>query len=795
MRTRNTLFVSLLAAAGAHAQAPALNAPVAIPDPISIDQAMADPDWIGPPVESAWWSWDGKRAYFPLKRAGSTLRDLYTVGVAGSASPGKLEDAERATIDAADPVYDRTHRRSAFVRNGDIFVRDLQSGALTQLTRGVDAAADPHFTADDAGVIWHVDNTWYRYRFDQRLTATVAVLKSEKDPAAAHDKTDALRDMQLRLIDTLRRQKQAHDDQRAQDKLLRSVDPTRAGAPVYLGDDAAILATSLSPDGRWLLAVIAPKGADAGRAGKLQKYVTESGYEEQEDERTRVGRNTPVGQTLKLVDLRDGSIADLKLDALSGIDVDPLAALRKAAGKDALKGHRPVRVDSIVWSDDGRQLATQLHAMDNKDRWIATVDFPAKALRSAHRLTDLAWVNSSAFDDFGWLPDNKTLWLLSEESGYSQFYTLAPGSAARQRTHGDWEVSQPRLSADGRLAWFLCNRKWPGNYEVCELDLANDSVKEITALEGVEDFSVSPDQRNVLVRYSASYLPAQIAVVSSDGGHANVLTDTRTAAYKTRAWLQPQYVQVPSTHGGKPVWAKLYRPAQFEAGKHYPIVMFVHGAGYLQNVSARRPYYFREQMFNQMLVQQGYVVLDMDYRGSAGYGRDWRTAIYRQMGHPELDDYLDGVAWMVANQHGDAQRVGIYGGSYGGFMTLMALFRAPDVFKAGAALRPVSDWSQYNHEYTADILNTPDLDPDAYKASSPIEYADGLRGALLICHGMMDDNVFFQDSVRLTQRLIELKKTDWSIAPFPLERHSFVQPDAWLDEYRRIDTLFERSLK
>jgi dipeptidyl aminopeptidase/acylaminoacyl peptidase len=200
-------------------------------------------------------------------------------------------------------------------------------------------------------------------------------------------------------------------------------------------------------------------------------------------------------------------------------------------------------------------------------------------------------------------------------------------------------------------------------------------------------------------------------------------------------------------------------------------------------------------MFNNMLVQKGYIVLAMDYRASKGYGEKWRTAIYRQMGHPELDDYLDGVNWMVANQQGDAANVGIYGGSYGGFMTLMGLFRAPDVFKSGAALRPVSDWTSYNHEYTADILNTPEVDPEAYKVSSPIEYAQNLKGNLLIAHGMVDDNVFFQDSVRLTQRLIELKKDKWSIAPYPVERHAFVQPESWYDEYRRIFELFEGTLK
>lgn len=813
------LLIVATAAAQPASQSSAAPTPIAstpiASTPITLEQAMADPDWIGPPIETAWWSWDGKRAIFPLKRSGSSLRDLYSVEIdtvdigapdrTGGAM-AKVADADRAGLDASDPVYDRSHRRAVFVRNGDVFLRDLSIGALSQLSRSAETESEPRFSADQSAVLWRAENTWYRLRLADRLLETVAVPKAEKDPAAPPEKADAMRDMQLRLIDTLRRQKQQRDAQRAQDLALRRADPTRAVAPVYLGDDVAIDTTSLSPDGRWLLVVTSPKGADSGRLGKLAKYVTESGYEESEDERTRVGRNSPVGESLRLVDLADGSVSELKFDALPGIDADPLAALRKAAGKDALKGHRPVRVQTdgdnsgsaLHWSDDGRELALLVRAIDNKDRWIATVDFAGKRLRSAHRLTDPAWIGD--FNDFGWLPDNRTLWLLSEQSGYAHFYTLLPGGAARQHTHGNWEVSQPTISADGRHAWFMCNRKSPGDYEVCALDLTTDSVSEVTSLHGVEDYTLSPDQSRLLVRYSGPYMPPQLAVVAASsgaiaGGAARMLTDTRTPEYKARRWIQPEFVQVPSTHGAKPIWAKLYRPAQLDAGRKYPLVLFVHGAGYTQNVYARYPYYFREQMFHNLLVQQGYLVLDMDYRGSAGYGRDWRTAIYRQMGHPELDDYIDGVNWLVARQQGDRNRVGIYGGSYGGFMTLMAMFRAPEVFKAGAALRPVSDWSTYNHEYTSNILNTPELDPEAYKTSSPIEFADGLRGALLIAQGMMDDNVFFQDSVRLAQRLIELKKPDWSIAPFPLERHSFVQPDAWLDEYRRIDLLFERVLK
>jgi dipeptidyl aminopeptidase/acylaminoacyl peptidase len=231
------------------------------------------------------------------------------------------------------------------------------------------------------------------------------------------------------------------------------------------------------------------------------------------------------------------------------------------------------------------------------------------------------------------------------------------------------------------------------------------------------------------VRHSSAYLPAQLAVLPATGGKATPLTDTRTADYKARSGSSRSWWQVPSKHGAGVVWAKYYGPARPQPGKKYPIVMFVHGAGYLQNVDTYYPAYFREQMFHNLLVQKGYIVLDMDYRGSAGYGRDWRTAIYRDMGHPELDDYLDGLDWLVEHKQGDRARAGIYGGSYGGFMTFMALFRAPGTFKAGAALRPVADWMHYNHEYTSNILNTPDIDPEAYKRSSPIEYAAGLRTA------------------------------------------------------------------
>ena len=195
-------------------------------------------------------------------------------------------------------------------------------------------------------------------------------------------------------------------------------------------------------------------------------------------------------------------------------------------------------------------------------------------------------------------------------------------------------------------------------------------------------------------------------------------------------------------------YARLFTPEMVGARRdpRRPAVVFVHGAGYLQNAHKYWSSYYREYMFHNLLASRGYVVLDPDYRASAGYGRDWRTAIYRHMGGKDLEDVVDGAKFLVDTQKVNAKRIGVYGGSYGGFITLMAMFTTPDMFAAGAALRPVTDWSHYNHGYTSNILNEPQNDPEAYRKSSPIYFAEGLKGALLICHGMVDTNVLFQDS-------------------------------------------------
>jgi dipeptidyl aminopeptidase/acylaminoacyl peptidase len=779
---------------------------------LSLEKIMADPDWIGPAVRDAYWSADGRTVYYSLKRKGSPISDLHQINPL-SHKDHVVDAAAMANADAP-AIYDRTGKRAAFIRNSDIFVRQLASDRLTQVTRGSQNTADLRFSTDGRRLIFRVGNDWFVHDLDSGVTTPAVIVKAESDPNAP-PASDDLRDMQLRTFSTLKKWYDEKEAVRRHDKELHKGDVTRPVLPFYLGDEIVIRGTKLSPDARWLIVVTEAKSHVRGGEGRLTRYVTDSGYEEFETERLRVGRNRPAPQSLMLLNLADHTVHALSLDNLPGIHDDPLKSVRdenagllppahslppasnesKERGVSVISDEPDAVNGGIIWSADGGAVGIQMHAIDHKDRWLVSVDLANYALVLQHRLTDAAWIDQS-FNEFGWLNDNRTLWYESEESGYAHLYTKSLDGEPRPLTHGRFEVSAPLLSEDGRWFYVLSNATAPYSYDVYRVPSSGGTLARLTRLEGVESIELDRAGKQLLLTYSTPYMRTQIAVAKADGSGAPLdLTDTRSANYKSVDWIAPEIVKIPSTHFAGFIYAKVYRDAIDHESAKRRGVLFIHGAGFLQDVHLHYPYYFREQMFNNLLAHQGYVVLDLDYRASAGYGRNWRTAIYRQMGHPELEDLLDGKKWLVEQADVDSKRVGVYGGSYGGFMTLMALFRAPGEFAAGAALRPVTDWMQYDHGYASSILNDPQIDPIAYARSSPIEYAAGLSDALLICHGVIDDNVLFEDSIRLYERLIELHKDNFTISPYPLDRHEFANADSWLDEYKRIYRLFDSNLK
>ncbi|MDB3905170.1 prolyl oligopeptidase family serine peptidase, partial [Crocinitomicaceae bacterium] len=325
------------------------------------------------------------------------------------------------------------------------------------------------------------------------------------------------------------------------------------------------------------------------------------------------------------------------------------------------------------------------------------------------------------------------------------------------------------------------------------LNLNNKVFTPVLENEGAYEVTVSPSETHMAYRYSTSNKPWELYLSGLKSGSEPLqITMSTTKEFNNYSWIKPEFVDF-KADDGTTVYARVYEP-NIER-KNGAAVFFVHGAGYLQNAHHFWSGYYREYMFHNLLVERGYTVLDLDYRASDGYGRDYRTAIYRHMGGRDLEDYLDAKKFMVENYDLDSNRIGIYGGSYGGFITLMALLTKPEEFACGAALRSVTDWSHYNHEYTSNILNYPETDSLAYRRSSPIYFADNLTKPLLMLHGMEDNNVQFQDVVRLSQRFIELGKKNWELAVFPVEAHGFKEASSWVDEYRRILELFEKHLK
>lgn len=773
---------------------------------LTLEQIMADADWLGNQPENAYWGADSTVVYFQQKRQGSELRDLFMVDSRDGAI-AQIAERDWSRVSRGDAVYNAAGDRHAWTYAGDVFLSD--GDTVRQVTRTATAESAPTFM-NDGRLAFQRDGQVFLFDPRNGFVEQISNLRFEKDPAE-EDAFDVMRAHQERLYEQLRKAEQKKDEAREHSDSLYRFDEALSAAPVYLGDKLESQGFALSPDGKRLLLVTSAKDADAGKRGTMPNYVTLSGYTETREVRTRVGRNGDAPHSVWLIDLESGDKHELGLDDLPGMDEDPLADLRasaiehyvglgedrdKAAARVKAPETRGAQVFSTVWSWDGSQVLLWVRSTDNKDRWIATVDFDGRKLVNQHRLTDEAWNNWNHIEH-GWLKDNQTIWFLSEDHDYLGIYTKhIDERRSKARVAGKHVVFDPELGPSGRFIYYHANVEHPGIYEIWRLDLESGRTEQLTTLGGFNEVSVSPDESKLLITHSELDRHPELYVQdNAPGAEARQLTDTMSEAFKRIGWRRPEIVAIPSSHVDAPIYTKVYLPADHDPARKYPAVVFVHGAGYLQNSDYGWPDYFREGMFHSLLNEHGYVVIDMDYRASEGYGREWRTAIYRRMGVPELEDYVDGVNYMVENYGVDRDRIGIYGGSYGGFMAFVAMFKAPDLFKAGAALRPVSDWAHYNHGYTSNILNMPGIDPEAYYISSPINYVEGLKNPLLIAAGMQDDNVFFQDSVFVVQRLIELEKENFEIALYPQDPHGFKHPESWLDGYRRIYKLFEENLK
>ena len=760
---------------------------------LTIDQIMQGDDFVGYLPTNIDWSENNKDIYFSWNPDKDTIRSTYKVNINSKKIDKVSFDELRLKMNPSD--VSRDGKWSVYDKEGDLFLKDNTSNTLKRLTNTNAYETSPQFSGDQKSIIYQESNNLFQWHLTDGTILQLTNFKSGNDrperPLSEEDQW--LKDDQLKYFNILEKRKNEDNAQAYRREQNRFERPET----IFLGDKN-LFGLSISPDMNYVVYRLFERANSKNTI--VPDYVTESGYTTDLNTRSKVGGPQSSFETW-ILNLKTGEHYQIKADDIEGIKDKP-SFLKDYADnaseyQDTYENPRDVNVSNPIFSGDGNAIVNVTSA-DNKDRWIMLLNLADGNLKNIDRQHDDAWIGGPGVGWFaeskmGWLT-NETIWFMSEKTGYTHLYTANVNTGKKEAlTQGDFEILDVKLSNDSKTFYITSNKVSPHEHHFYHLPTKGGKMTQITSKKGGHEVTMSPDETQLAIRYSYSNKPWELYVMPNKAGaDMTQLTTSTTKAFNSYKWMDPEIVNF-IAEDGVSVPATLYKPTA--AKKNGAAVIFVHGAGYLQNVHYWWPSYFREFMFHNFLVDNGYTVLAVDFRASAGYGRDWRTAIYRHMGGKDLDDQVDGAKYLVNSQGIDKDRIGIYGGSYGGFITLMALFNSPDTFKSGAALRSVTDWAHYNHGYTANILNTPVEDPIAYQKSSPLYFAEGLKSNLVMLHGMIDTNVHFQDVVRLSQRLIELKKENWELAVFPLEGHGFVESSSWSDEYRRIYKLFEETLK
>ena len=410
------------------------------------------------------------------------------------------------------------------------------------------------------------------------------------------------------------------------------------------------------------------------------------------------------------------------------------------------------------------------------------------------------WLHHT-YSDFA--PESNRILFLSEQSGWNHLYTVnADGSELTQHTHGDFYVPWARWADDHNII-FASNEMDYGVRDLFLLNVDDQVIQKLTSTEAYRyQYQLSPDRSMVIYAKTHFNRPYELFKMELQAPFEEVqLTKSVPDRFHEYSWQEEEYIRFTGRDGETGLSMSVLYPQNFNPENSYPVVVFAHGAGSLQNVyKGWSNNYWREYMFHQYLLLHGYIVVEVDFRHSTGYGRKFREDVTNWMGKYETQDIVDGLDWAQEQCNGclDLDNVGIYGGSYGGFMALYALTDKPDRFHAAAALRKVTNWRNYyyaNPWYTLPRLGDPDEVPEHYDRSSPLTYASELTRPALLLHGLIDDNVGAQDAFQYIEELIQSGNEEFELMIYPSERHGFTSPNSWYDEYRRIFNFFEKHLK
>jgi len=401
---------------------------------------------------------------------------------------------------------------------------------------------------------------------------------------------------------------------------------------------------------------------------------------------------------------------------------------------------------------------------------------------------DRYWINVD--DALSFLRNSAEFIWSSERDGFRHLYRYSSdGKLLGRLTSGEWEVSSVAcVDEPGRSVYYLSTEAGPLERQLYAVPLEGGRRRRISTQEGTHSVSMAPGCRYYLDTFSSLTTPTRRTVHASSGKELAVFTESDQTVVRDYDLRPVEIVQVKAPDGAV-LYARLIRPAGFQSDRKYPAVIFVYGGPHSQNVRNA----WQGLSLEQALAHRGFVIWQLDNRGSSGRGHLWEAALYRRFGDRELQDQQVGIKHLLAMGFVDEKRLGIYGWSYGGFMTLYALTQAPDLFRAGVAGAPVADWRNYDTIYTERYLGLPAENPEGYRLSSPVNFAANLKAALLLAHNLEDDNVLFQNTLQMADALQRAGKS-FEMMIYPQKTHG-VTGTARRHLWETIASFFERRLE
>jgi dipeptidyl-peptidase-4 len=446
-------------------------------------------------------------------------------------------------------------------------------------------------------------------------------------------------------------------------------------------------------------------------------------------------------------------------------------------------------VPRLGWTPDGSAVWYQL--LDRSQTRLELVREDVATGKAVTLLVerDAAWIN--LHDDEHFFRDGRLLWS-SEAGGFRHLVAYAADGTPRAITSGPWEIaSVAAVDEPGGWIYFTANEAGPLEDQLYRVRPDGSGFARLTREAGTHRVDVAPGVKFILDTFSdASHAPT-MRVLDREGRVLRAVAPVQPPSLGDYVLGTIEFLTI-ARPGGAMLQASLLKPAGFDPARKYPVVVYVYGGPHAQVV--RNGWGRQTQLFHHYLASRGFLVFSVDNRGSSARGRDFERALLGRLGKVELEDQLAGVGYLKTLPYVDASRIGIWGWSYGGFMTCYALTNAPGVFRAGAAVAPVTDWRRYDSIYTERYLKLPADNEAGYRDSSPVNQADKLADALLLLHGTGDDNVHWGNTLAFVDRLYRAGKP-YDLQLYPNKNHSILGKDARAHLYRRVAEHFERYLR